>query len=429
MTTTTPSPAPEGQRRKRKLRRVVPPSESSFSADKSAAVEERSLEASAVPQVFSFDEEPELEGLGTIPQSSTTTTSFPSSIVIEQLASSTTTTTSILIILEREEIAPHTTSTTTIPPTATLDTAEEELCEATQTATLTSTITIAPTTEEEALSSTSATVIARIIEEVVLSPSITISISTPVSLLLTEPEVQLPVVEVVHPIPEDWEFRAFDDEPETEWFWDYLSERTKSSTSPTVTITTTTVAPLEDTPNITLTTILAPVEIESIPDNALDSFAVIGGEGEEEEEVDSSRAPRGEGSHRHCRRERSSIRASLLLSPRRRRRRFSGTTTPTSPTSARLGRTTDVEEAQDIFLSYVNLAANMPAYVRESDNFLLLSRWTAQLPQSGRSFYEQALRSTVRPDAIAGGTVGICFGNGDVDIGPIGLGTRGAPRN
>ena len=345
------------------------------------------------------------------------------------MAPSTTTTTSILAILEREEVAPHTTSTTIIPPTAILDTAEEELLNVTQTAISTSITTIAPTTEEEALSSTSATIIARIIEEVVLSSSITISILTPALLPLTEPEVQLPVVEVVCLIPEDWEFGAFDDEPETEWFWDYLSERTESSTSPTEITTITTVAPLEDTSNITLTIILAPVEIESIPDNALDSFAVIGGEREEEEEEDSSRAPRGEGSCRCRRRERSSIRVSSSSSPRRRRRRISGTTTPTSPTSARLGGTTDVEEAQDVFPSHVNLAANTPAYVRESDDFLLLSRWTAQLPQSGRSFYEQALRSTVRPDAIAGGTVGVCFGNGDVDIGPISLETGGAPRN
>ena len=95
---------------------------------------------------------------------------------------------------------------------------------------------------------------------------------------------------------------------------------------------------------------MAPVEIEPITDNAFDSFAVIGGEGEEEEEEDSSRAPRGEGSHRRRRRERSSIRASSSSSPRRRRRRrVSGTTTPTSPASARLIGTTDVEEAQDVF--------------------------------------------------------------------------------
>ena len=241
--------------------------------------------------------------------------------------------------------------------------------------------------------------------------------------------MQLPVVEVARPIPEDWEFGAFDDEPETEWFWDYLSERTESLTSPTATTTTTTVAPLEDTSDITLTTTMAPVEIEPITDDALDSFAVIGGEGEEEEEEDSSRSPRGDGSRRRRRRERSSTRASSSLLTPRRRRRISGTTTPTSPISARLGGTTDVEEAQDVFPSHVNLAANAPAYVRESDDFLLLSRWIAQLPQSGRSFYEQVLRSTVRPDAIAGGTVGVCFGNGDVDIGPIGLGTGGAPRN
>ena len=86
------------------------------------------------------------------------------------------------------------------------------------------------------------------------SSSTTTSISIPTPLPLTEPGVPLPVVEVVRPVPEDWELGAFDDEPETEWFWDYLSERTESLSSPTMTTTTTTVAPLEDTSNSTLTT-------------------------------------------------------------------------------------------------------------------------------------------------------------------------------
>ena len=123
--------------------------------------------------------------------------------------------------------------------------------------------------------------------------------------------MSLPVVEVVRPIPEDWEMGAFDDEPETEWFWDYLSERTESLSSPTMTTTTTTVAPLEDT----LTTTMAPFEIEQITDDMLDHFAVIGGE--EEEEEDSSRTPTGEESRRRRRRERSSIRVSSSSSPRR----------------------------------------------------------------------------------------------------------------
>ena len=173
---------------------------------------------------------------------------------------------------------------------------------------------------------------------------------------------------------------------------------------------------------------MAPFDIEPITDDMLDHFAVIGGE-EEEEEEDSSRTPIGEESRRRRRRERSSIRVSSSSSPRRRRRRVSGTTTPTSPASTRLIGSTDFEEAQDVFPSHINLAANAPAYVRECDDFRLLSRWAAQLPHSGRSFYEQALRRTVQPDAIAGGTVGICFGNGDVDIGPIGLETGGTPRN
>ena len=425
-TTTTPSPTPEGQRRRRRLRRVAPLSESSFPGKESAIVDKSHLETPAVFQVSSFDEEPELEGLGTLPLSLATTASSPSSMVIEQLASSTTTTTSILTILEREEIAPSTTSTITMPPVTTLNTVEEELHEVTQPATVTSTTTTAPTTEEEALSSTSASILAQVIEEVVLSSSSTTSTSTRMPLSSTEPEASLPEVEVVRPVPENWELGAFDDEPEIEWFWDYLSERTESSSSPTMTTTTTTVTPLEDTPNITLATTLAPSEIEPNTDDMLDSFAVIGGE--EEEEEDSSRTPIGEESRRRRRRERNSIRALSSSSPRRRRRRVSGTTVPTSPASTRLIGTTDVEESQDVFPSHVNLAANAPAYVRESDDFLLLSRWSAQLPQSGRSFYEQALRRTIQPDAIAGGTVGVCFGNGDVDIGPIGQESGGAPR-
>ena len=93
---------------------------------------------------------------------------------------------------------------------------------------------------------------------------------------------------------------------------------------------------------------LAPIDIEPITEDMLDHFAVIGGE--EEEEEDSSRTPTGEESRRRRRRERSSIRASSSSSPRRRRRRrVSGTTTPTSPASARLIGTTDLEEAQDVF--------------------------------------------------------------------------------
>ena len=75
-TTTIPSPAPGEQQRKRKLRRVVPSSESSFSADESAAGEEVLLEKPAVSQDFAFEKEPELEGLGIIPLLTTIITFF-----------------------------------------------------------------------------------------------------------------------------------------------------------------------------------------------------------------------------------------------------------------------------------------------------------------------------------------------------------------
>ena len=119
-----------------------------------------------------------------------------------------------------------------------------------------------------------------------------------------------------------------------------------------------------------MTTIVAPIDVEPITDDVLDSFAVIRGDGEEEE---SSRVLLEERSHRHRRRERSSTRASSSASLRRRRGRVSGATTPTLLTSARLGDT-EAEKAQNIFLSHVNLAANALGYVRESDDFFLLSR-------------------------------------------------------
>ena len=52
----------------------------------------------------------------------------------------------------------------------------------------------------------------------------------------------------------------------------------------------------------------------------------------------------------------------------------------------------------------------------------------AQLPRSGRSLYERSLRSTVRHDAISGGHIGICHGNGEAEIGPLGRTLSGENR-
>ena len=60
--------------------------------------------------------------------------------------------------------------------------------------------------------------------------------------------------------------------------------------------------------------------------------------------------------------------------------------------------------------------------------FIAISRWVAQLPRSGRSLYERSLRSAVRHEAISGGRIGICHGNGEVEIGPLGRTSSGEDR-
>ena len=67
------------------------------------------------------------------------------------------------------------------------------------------------------------------------------------------------------------------------------------------------------------------------------------------------------------------------------------------PNHFQLPEESDVEETSDILPSHVNLAGNVPDYVRESDDFQLVSRWVSGLPRSGRSLYERAVRDEISP--------------------------------
>ena len=69
----------------------------------------------------------------------------------------------------------------------------------------------------------------------------------------------------------------------------------------------------------------------------------------------------------------------------------------------------------------LRLSENFPDYVREGDDFLRISQWVANLPGSGRSRYERALRGEIAPMAIAGGSVWTCFGEGEIDLGPMAI--------
>ena len=113
-------------------------------------------------------------------------------------------------------------------------------------------------------------------------------------------------------------------------------------------------------------------------------------------------------------------------SSRRRRGRTAAAEAETVPTAIfRLPEESDVEETPDVLPSHVNLSGNVPDYVRESDDFQLVSRWISGLPRSGRSLYERAVRGEVLPSAIAGGTTCICFGEGEAETGPIGVNNFG----
>ena len=69
----------------------------------------------------------------------------------------------------------------------------------------------------------------------------------------------------------------------------------------------------------------------------------------------------------------------------------------------------------------LHLSENFPDYVREGDDFVRISHWVANLPGSGRSRYERALRGEIAPMAIAGGSVWTCFGEGEIDLGPMAI--------
>ena len=106
------------------------------------------------------------------------------------------------------------------------------------------------------------------------------------------------------------------------------------------------------------------------------------------------------------------------------RRGRTTTTTPIPSPSASIAESpedSDVGESPDVFPSHINLVGEAPEYVTESDDFRKISRWVSRLPRLGRSLYERALRSAISPEAISGGTVGIAFGNGEFEMGAVGI--------
>ena len=146
----------------------------------------------------------------------------------------------------------------------------------------------------------------------------------------------------------------------------------------------------------------------------------------DEEEENIQHMSRGRARRRG--RESSSQSSSLF----RRRRGRTATTTTTSSTSASFVESpedSNIGESPDVFPSHINLVGEAPEYVTESDDFRRISRWVSRLPRSGRSLYERALRSAISPEAISGGTVGIAFGNGEFEMGPVGISLDGTTRN
>ena len=115
-------------------------------------------------------------------------------------------------------------------------------------------------------------------------------------------------------------------------------------------------------------------------------------------------------------------------SSRRRRTTTTTTAAPRATTPNAWLEDSEDEESSDILLLLGNLSSEAPEFVREADDFLAISRWVAQLPRSGRSLYERSLRSAVRHEAISGGRIGICHGNGEVEIGPLGRTLSGENR-
>ena len=177
----------------------------------------------------------------------------------------------------------------------------------------------------------------------------------------------------------------------------------------------------EEIISVTTTTTIAPVvERPTEPEMvSLDTIVV------EEEEEERTAAVGRESSEPAAGEEEETTPSSSS------RRRTTTTTTTASPRATTPNawlEDSEDEESADVLPSLRSLVPDVPDYVQEADDFLAISRWVAQLPQSGRSLYERSLRSTVRHEAISGGRVGICQGNGEGEIGPLGRTSSGENR-
>ena len=179
----------------------------------------------------------------------------------------------------------------------------------------------------------------------------------------------------------------------------------------------------------TTTTTVAPIVVRRIePEQEEVAEQVV----EEEEERRTSAVGWGNVETAEGEEERGTTPSS---STRRRRSRTTTTTTTAAPSprtsappSSWLEDSED-EESSDVLPSLGSLATDAPEYVREADDFQAISRWVAGLPRSGRSLYERSLRTTIRLEAISGGSVGIFQGNGEAEIGPLGRGVAGEDRS
>ena len=192
----------------------------------------------------------------------------------------------------------------------------------------------------------------------------------------------------LQPAAEEWVFPKYDVESETEWL-----EAFCRLTAPLIIIDTTTT---------TTTTIPAPAE----PDNRVArrevNFLEDLGELEDSRQRSRSRTPQV---GRDVERRRStrahttpttstsrvttttSIESAATTTPtgRSRRRARTATTPRREEVEDDYPKESEVEESGDVFPSHVNLAGNVPEYVRESEDFRLISRWVSRLPQSRTS--------------------------------------------
>ena len=179
----------------------------------------------------------------------------------------------------------------------------------------------------------------------------------------------------------------------------------------------------------TTTTTVAPIVVRRIEP---EQEEVIGQVVEEEEERRTFAVGWGNIETTEDEEERGTTPSS---STRRRRSRTTTTTTTavplprtSAPPSSWLEDSED-EESSDVLPSLGSLATDAPEYVRDSDDFQAISRWVAGLPHSGRSLYEQSVHTTVRLEAISGGSIGIFQGNGEAEIGPLGRGVAREDRS